>query len=167
MSMSNVSFDELGSALGYAALCPLPSAPAPKSEPMSAPKPPPPPKKAAGKEGVKDVPAAKPAAAKPAAATLPRDDTGPLPDLVGNTNFPGTEKLKGKEKYYVTTAISYTNGLPHIGHAYEALTADVLARWHRVFGRRTYFLTGTDEHGQKIAKTAEAQGIQPIDICNK
>jgi len=134
---------------------------------MSAPKPPPPPKKAAGKEGVKDVPAAKPAAAKPAAATLPRDDTGPLPDLVGNTNFPGTEKLKGKEKYYVTTAISYTNGLPHIGHAYEALTADVLARWHRVFGRRTYFLTGTDEHGQKIAKTAEAQGIQPIDICNK
>ena len=59
------------------------------------------------------------------------------------------------------------SGMPHIGHAYESLTADVLARWHRVYGRRVFSMTGTDEHGQKIANAAEQQGIQPIDICNK
>jgi valyl-tRNA synthetase len=55
----------------------------------------------------------------------------------------------GPQTYYVTTAIAYTNGYPHMGHAYEFLTADVLARYHRVLGRDTFFLTGSDEHGQK------------------
>jgi methionyl-tRNA synthetase len=59
---------------------------------------------------------------------------------------------------YLTTAISYTNGPPHIGHAYEAISADIIARYHRLVGRPVYFLTGTDEHGQKIAKTAESLG---------
>ena len=58
-------------------------------------------------------------------------------------------------KFYITTAIAYTNGLPHIGHAYEFLSADVLARFHRLFGENTYFLTGSDEHGQKVANSAE------------
>ena len=54
------------------------------------------------------------------------------------------------DRFYITTAINYTNGLPHIGHAYEAVTSDVIARYHRIYGRKVWFLTGTDEHGQKV-----------------
>ena len=70
-------------------------------------------------------------------------------------------------KFYITTAIHYTNGSPHVGHAYENITADVIARYHRIFGREVFFLTGTDEHGQKIGQTAEALDIQPIELCDK
>jgi len=165
---SSTIFDELSSALGFAALLPVAAAPAPRApQPDAAPAAPAPSAKAAK---FKAAPAA---AAAPAAGAAPaekkhsgvkRDDTGPLPELLSNSNFPGCE---GRGKFYVTTAISYTNGMPHIGHAYESLTADVLARWNRVWGRRTFYMTGTDEHGQKIANTAAAQGLQPIDICNK
>jgi len=71
------------------------------------------------------------------------------------------------EKFYITTAINYTNGNPHMGHAYEACMADMIARWHRAYGRTVFFLTGTDEHGQKIAQTAEGMGVKPIEICDK
>ncbi|ETW05320.1 methionine-tRNA ligase [Aphanomyces invadans] len=71
------------------------------------------------------------------------------------------------EKFYITTAIHYTNGQPHMGHAYENVTSDVIARYHRTYGRDVFFLTGTDEHGQKIAQTAETQGISPIELCDK
>lgn len=71
------------------------------------------------------------------------------------------------EKFYITTAINYTNGDPHMGHAYEAISADVIARYHRLYGRDVFFLTGTDEHGQKIANRAETEGVKPIDICDK
>ena len=64
-----------------------------------------------------------------------------------------------KGKFYITTAISYPNGEPHIGHAYEALATDALARFKRLDGCDVFFLTGTDEHGQKIQQTA-AQGRQ-------
>ena len=60
--------------------------------------------------------------------------------------------------FYVTTAISYPNGAPHIGHAYEALATDALARFKRLDGFDVFFLTGTDEHGQKIQQTAARQG---------
>ena len=72
-------------------------------------------------------------------------------------------------KYYLTTAINYTNGPAHMGHAYEATTADCLSRFARLqYGsENAYFVTGADEHGQKIANTAEADGKQPIEICNK
>ena len=63
-----------------------------------------------------------------------------------------------KKKYYVTTAIDYTNDVIHIGHAYQKLLADVLARYHRQVGDKTYFLTGTDEHGQKIFEAAQKAG---------
>lgn len=70
--------------------------------------------------------------------------------------------------FYITTAINYTNGAAHIGHAYEGATADVIARFHRLSGDRpAYFVTGSDEHGQKIANTAADQGKQPLEICNK
>ena len=70
------------------------------------------------------------------------------------------------ETYYITTAIAYTNGYPHMGHAYEFLTADVIARFHRVMGYDTFFLTGSDEHGQKVAASAALAGRTPIDHCD-
>ena len=68
---------------------------------------------------------------------------------------------------YITSAVNYTNGPPHIGHAYEAISTDVIARYHRSVGRPVYFLTGTDEHGQKIAKTAKDLGLTPQQLCDK
>jgi methionyl-tRNA synthetase len=64
-------------------------------------------------------------------------------------------------RFYITTAIDYVNGQPHLGHAYEKILADAIARWHRQQGHATYFLTGTDEHGQKVARTAAAAGKEP------
>lgn len=71
--------------------------------------------------------------------------------------------------FYITTAINYTNGPAHMGHAYEATTTDAIARYFRVRnGEETvFFLTGADEHGQKIANTADLEGKVPIDICDK
>ncbi|MCC6749692.1 MAG: methionine--tRNA ligase [Deltaproteobacteria bacterium] len=65
------------------------------------------------------------------------------------------------DTFYVTTPIYYVNDVPHIGHAYTTIVADVLARYHRARGRRVFFLTGTDEHGQKIERAAEAAGLSP------
>jgi methionyl-tRNA synthetase len=65
--------------------------------------------------------------------------------------------------FFLTTAIDYTNGSPHIGHAYEKVMADVIARYHRLTGEETYFLTGVDQHGQKVQQTAEKEGISPAD----
>jgi methionyl-tRNA synthetase len=64
-------------------------------------------------------------------------------------------------RYFVTTAISYPNGRPHIGHAYEVIATDWLARFARLDGRDTFFMTGTDEHGLKIAQAARKEGVEP------
>lgn len=69
--------------------------------------------------------------------------------------------------FYITTAISYPNGKPHIGHAYEAIAADVIARFQRLSGRPVRFQTGTDEHGLKMARKAEEQGRTPIDLADE
>ena len=69
-------------------------------------------------------------------------------------------------KYYLTTAIDYANGAPHIGHAYEKIQTDVLARHFRQRYDDVYFLTGTDEHGVKMQKTALAQGVTPKELCD-
>jgi methionyl-tRNA synthetase len=63
--------------------------------------------------------------------------------------------------FYVTTPIYYVNDIPHIGHAYTTIAADILARWNRLLGKRVFFLTGTDEHGQKIEKAAVGRGRTP------
>ena len=68
--------------------------------------------------------------------------------------------------FYVTTPIYYVNDKPHIGHAYTTVLADVLARWHRAAGDDVWFLTGTDEHGQKVQKAAEKNGMTPIEQCD-
>ena len=64
-------------------------------------------------------------------------------------------------RFYVTTPIYYVNDAPHIGHAYTTVTADALARWHRLVGDETHFLTGTDEHGLKVARSAAEHGSTP------
>ena len=69
--------------------------------------------------------------------------------------------MPGKDTFYVTTPIYYPNDIPHIGHGYTTVAADVLARWRRLCGDEVFFLTGTDEHGQKIAQAAEARGMSP------
>ncbi len=65
------------------------------------------------------------------------------------------------KKFYITTAIDYTNGPPHIGHAYEKVLADAVARWFRLSGREVFFLTGVDQHGQKVQQSAERAGVTP------
>jgi len=72
-----------------------------------------------------------------------------------------------QEKFYITTPIYYVNDVPHLGHAYTTVAADVLARYYRQIGVKTFFLTGTDEHGQKIQKTAEEKGISPKELADK
>lgn len=69
--------------------------------------------------------------------------------------------------FYVTTPIFYVNDVPHIGHAYNIVAADTLARWHRMRGEDTWMLTGTDEHGQKILRTASANGVDPKDWTDR
>ena len=71
------------------------------------------------------------------------------------------------EKFYLTTAIDYVNGAPHIGHAYEKILTDIIARHYTQRCDDVYFLTGTDEHGIKIQKTAAAKGITPKELCDE
>jgi len=74
---------------------------------------------------------------------------------------------KGKKGFYVTTAIDYTNAPPHIGHSLEKIQADVLARWRRLGGQNVYFLTGTDEHGQKNERAAAEANLTPQQFVDK
>ena len=99
-----------------------------------------------------------------------KDDT---PTSTNNSSDSDAPSNKG---FYITTAINYTNGPAHMGHAYESATTDAIARFARMMTSSSssssssspaYFVTGADEHGEKIAKTAEKEGNEPIDICNK
>lgn len=72
-----------------------------------------------------------------------------------------------KKAYYVTTPIYYVNDAPHIGHAYTTVAGDLLTRWHRQKGEPTWYLTGTDEHGQKVMRTADSNGVAPQDWVDK
>ncbi|WP_262695202.1 methionine--tRNA ligase [Kordiimonas aquimaris] len=75
--------------------------------------------------------------------------------------------MSERPSFYVTTPIYYVNDVPHIGHAYTTLACDVLARFKRLDGYNVMFLTGTDEHGQKVEKSAEAAGVDPQAFCDK
>ena len=70
-------------------------------------------------------------------------------------------------KFYLTTPIYYVNDQPHIGHTYTTVVADVIARFQRMLGKDVYFLTGTDEHGQKIERAAQAKGLRPIELADQ
>ena len=70
-------------------------------------------------------------------------------------------------KFYITTPIYYVNDEPHLGHAYTTILADTLARYHRLFGDDVFFLTGLDEHGQKVQQAAQSRGIPPQQHCDE
>ncbi len=71
------------------------------------------------------------------------------------------------DNYFVTTPIYYVNGEPHIGSAYTTILADVLSKYHLLFGEKTYFLTGTDEHGQKVEAAAKKDNLDPLTYCDR
>ncbi len=75
--------------------------------------------------------------------------------------------MSEQKNFYITTAISYVNGVPHLGHAYESILTDVLARFKRLDGYNVMFLTGTDEHGEKVAQTAEQNDMQPKEFADQ
>jgi methionyl-tRNA synthetase len=72
-----------------------------------------------------------------------------------------------EKSFYLTTPIYYVNDAPHIGHAYTTVAGDVLTRWHRQRGESVWYLTGTDEHGQKVLNTAQSNNSSPQDWCDK
>lgn len=80
--------------------------------------------------------------------------------------MPDTTQRRAKN-FFITTAISYPNGVPHIGHAYEAITTDAIARFERADGREVFFLTGTDEHGLKMKQTAAKEGLTPRALADR
>src|SRR5437764_6723562 len=75
--------------------------------------------------------------------------------------------MPDRPRYYITSAISYPNGPPHIGHAYEVIATDAIARFKRLDGYDVFFLTGTDEHGQKIQQTAVKEGITARELVDR
>jgi len=81
---------------------------------------------------------------------------------VGSTiGTPATSVDDGKSPFEITTPIYYVNDKPHIGHAYTSTACDVIARFMRLSGREVFFLSGTDEHGQKVEQSAENKGVDP------
>lgn len=138
-------------------------------------------KKAAAKRGAKKAAARKSSAKKPATKK-------PAANVTAKTAQPAkhvTKKAPAKpakpktpvaaqsatsaarNSFYITTAIAYPNGAPHIGHAYEAIATDALARFQRLDGKDVFFLTGTDEHGQKMIQTAQKEGMTPMDLATR
>ena len=75
--------------------------------------------------------------------------------------------MSERKNFYVTTPIYYVNDVPHLGHAYTTVVADSLARFHRLRGEEVFFLTGIDEHGQKVEQAAAAAGITPQEHCDR
>lgn len=104
------------------------------------------------------APAAPPRAAKPKAPRAPKAVIAPKAEV------PVAASARDNV-FYITTAIAYPNGHPHIGHAYEAIATDVLARFARLDGKDVFFLTGTDEHGLKMIQTAQNEGLSPSALA--
>nr|MQY61617.1 class I tRNA ligase family protein [bacterium] len=74
---------------------------------------------------------------------------------------------RSKKAFYITTPIYYVNDVPHIGHTYTTIIADVLNRFQKLSGNKAFFLTGTDEHGQKVEKAATERGLKPIELADQ
>ncbi len=127
-------------------------APAALAPPPATPPPPPPPAPAA--------PTA-PAAAAPATAAGPERRRGAPPGRA-----PPGRRRHPVSRFYLTTAIDYANGEPHFGHALEKIGADAIARYHRLRGDDVHFLIGMDEHGQKVAQSAQEHGVEPQQLVD-
>ena len=102
-----------------------------------------------------------PATPKPAAPKAPKPKRAAAPKAA-----PAPATARGSI-FYITTAIAYPNGQPHIGHAYEAIATDALARFQRLDGKDVFFLTGTDEHGQKMIQTAAGEGMTAAQLADR
>jgi methionyl-tRNA synthetase len=90
-------------------------------------------------------------------------ETPPVTATPGET----TNNESANNTFYITTAIAYPNGIPHIGHAYEAIATDALARFQRLDGKDVFFLTGTDEHGLKMIQTAQSEGLSTAALADR
>src|SRR5579864_6512837 len=77
------------------------------------------------------------------------------------------DPMSADRPYFLTTPIYYVNDLPHLGHAYTTVACDALARFMRLDGRNVRFLTGTDEHGQKVERSAQALGMTPLQFADR
>ena len=122
--------------------------------------------KKAAKKSAKRSP--KKAAKKAARPKAPETKSAPKPPAAKPVKKPAAAAKPAASRgniFYITTAIAYPNGQPHIGHAYEAIATDALARFQRLEGKDVFFLTGTDEHGLKMVQTAEAEGLTVQDLA--
>jgi methionyl-tRNA synthetase len=88
-------------------------------------------------------------------------------DALALQEFVGSLSAQMAKEFFITTAIDYTNSPPHIGHAYEKVLADVIARYHRLKGEEVFFLTGVDQHGQKVQQSAAKTGIPPPEFVKE
>ena len=121
------------------------------------------------KKSAKKAKAKKPASA-PKQASAPKKAAKPKTEVTRAAAVPAAAAAPAPSRgnaYYITTAIAYPNGMPHIGHAYEAIATDALARFQRLDGKDVFFLTGTDEHGQKMIQTAQAEGMTPAELATR
>jgi methionyl-tRNA synthetase len=114
-------------------------------------------KKSANKRAAKQ-------AAEPVAVTEPVNE---VQEIATSVPAAPASRPSTANTFYITTAIAYPNGVPHIGHAYEAIATDALARFQRLDGKDVFFLTGTDEHGLKMVQTAEAENLPTIDVATR
>jgi methionyl-tRNA synthetase len=130
-------------------------------------------KKAVKKAGRKSAGKAKTVAPVPApeAAVAPAETATPkarLPRAIPAAPQAAAAPVAARgNRFYITTAIAYPNGQPHIGHAYEAIATDALARFQRLDGKDVFFLTGTDEHGLKMIQTAQSEGLTPSALATR
>lgn len=90
-----------------------------------------------------------------------------MPSLHKREESPKVRCFEMSKRFYITTAIDYANGSPHLGHAYEKVLTDIMARFRRLQGDDVKFLTGLDEHGQKVQMSAQKGGVEPIEICDR
>src|SRR6267378_4138969 len=102
----------------------------------------------------------------PEPASVPKRKADATTGKAGPAAKPAPASPRGNV-YYITTAIAYPNGAPHIGHAYEAIATDALARFARLDGKDVFFLTGTDEHGLKMAQTAELENLPTLEVATR
>src|SRR5665213_2184493 len=86
---------------------------------------------------------------------------------MGPRSAPWRGIMSAERPYFLTTPIYYVNDRPHLGHAYTTVACDVVARFMRLDGYRVKFLTGTDEHGQKVEQSARAAGIAPLEFADR
>jgi methionyl-tRNA synthetase len=111
--------------------------------------------------------ASKAKASKPK-AQAPKAQTPKAPKPAAKPAPVAAASARSRENvFYITTAIAYPNGQPHIGHAYEAIATDALARFARLDGKDVFFLTGTDEHGLKMIQTAQNEGLAPVELATR